>query len=515
MAAAVLGLGGLWAHDHSTAETSARYELRLRYALSKLDPKSTLAVRLRIRLAAETDYRAGRSTAILRMLHEARRSGDPLARAEAANLAHHCLLGPDHSEPRATLATELIKDSQATGRRSDLLLGLLRRIVDGFYTSDLLVERRVTELRGLLADRPHAAIGHRVGAIDVMLAIRSGRLDRAGDMARQSYQDGLSIGDATAVDAHHAQLTLIRWYQGRIAETLPMLSAYGDDAWHLAALAVAAAADGDRTTAAETLAAVCDGDLRRLSRRTGWFGTMYWVAHAALLLGDRAVAQEVIELVTPYAERIMIGGLASVCHGSARHTLGIAALTTGDLDAAVEHLRVAVRRNLALGHWPAVVLSRRWLAHALDTRGRAQDVRWAHTERETATREATELGLLGALAVDDRPLDEAAVCVRQDKEWRVELTGRSAIVDHGVGMLYLATLIANARQEIPAVELVTGAAAVDNLVRMTTDDPERARVAVGKAIRRAIGKITLVDPVIGDHLLRTVQTGANCCYLPS
>ncbi len=44
--------------------------------------------------------------------------------------------------------------------------------------------------------------------------------------------------------------------------------------------------------------------------------------------------------------------------------------------------------------------------------------------------------------------------------------------------------------------------------------PERARVAVGKAIRRALARITDADAVIGEHLRQTVHTGARCSYWP-
>ena len=46
------------------------------------------------------------------------------------------------------------------------------------------------------------------------------------------------------------------------------------------------------------------------------------------------------------------------------------------------------------------------------------------------------------------------------------------------------------------------------------DQPERARVAVGKAIRRALARITEADGVIGEHLRQTVHTGIRCSYWP-
>jgi hypothetical protein len=50
--------------------------------------------------------------------------------------------------------------------------------------------------------------------------------------------------------------------------------------------------------------------------------------------------------------------------------------------------------------------------------------------------------------------------------------------------------------------------------RSFPDDPERARVAVGKAIRRALTRITASDSVIGEHLRQAIRTGARCSYWP-
>ena len=146
--------------------------------------------------------------------------------------------------------------------------------------------------------------------------------------------------------------------------------------------------------------------------------------------------------------------------------------------------------------------------------------------------------------------------------------------DH-IGVVHLAVLIANPRQEIQAADLVAGLAGlsgtgseagaaqsvldheaiaeyrsrlrrldteIDELepdrtrqaraerdwlvaqlssaagfggrTRAFPDQPERARVAVGKAIRRALARITEADSVIGEHLRQTVHTGVRCSYWP-
>jgi hypothetical protein len=51
--------------------------------------------------------------------------------------------------------------------------------------------------------------------------------------------------------------------------------------------------------------------------------------------------------------------------------------------------------------------------------------------------------------------------------------------------------------------------------RQFTDGSERARIAVGKAIRRALERVTVADAVIGEELRASVETGTRCCYRPA
>src|SRR5204863_1034798 len=120
----------------------------------------------------------------------------------------------------------------------------------------------------------------------------------------------------------------------------------------------------------------------------------------------------------PYAHLPMVGSLAVACFGSVQHALGVAALTAGELDRAVAHFHAAVRQNLALAHWPAVVLSRQRLAQALALRGGPQDAAEAERELAAAAREASGM-------VIQIP---AARCVREGRRWRVALGHRSVVV---------------------------------------------------------------------------------------
>jgi hypothetical protein len=586
MARAALGLGGLWVHEHRTAGDAAMVRTRQRDALALVEAGSSLALRLRVRLTGEEDYRTGEHAAILAMVAEAGRAGDPVALAEALSLAHHCVLGPEHGALRLKLASELIGEAARTGRRGDRLMGLLWYTVDLFLGADPHAERRLEELRGLLADGEHLAVGFVVSAIEVMLAIRNGRFEEAEALAAACAERGVAAGDADAVGWYGAQLGTIRWYQGRVGELMPTLSelvasptlSVVDNAY-FAGLAVAAAVTGDRRLAAGMLARLRGRHLAELPRSSSWLTSMYGVVEAAHLLGDTETTAQAYALLAPFARLPMIASLGVTCFGSVHHSLGVASLTTGEAARAVEHLEEAVRANQALGHWPAVAMSRSRLGEALALRDGPRSEA-ARRELTLAAQEAAALGMTVPTGAGGDGGDRSlVVCRRRGPRWYVELGPRSVLVEHSVGMRHLASLLANPGYEILATDLaagpglldsagVTGADAtstqpvLDELAKQkyeqrleqlraeieergATDDvdalrverdwliaelaastglsgrsrefagnPERARIAVGKAIRRALSRIAEADPVIGAELRATIQTGMRCCYRP-
>jgi hypothetical protein len=568
MAQAVLGLGGLWVHEQRTAAASTLMRSRLGHVLSIVDSTSTLSLRLRIRLVGEIDYRAGQHAAILGVLDEARAARDPVALVEALSLAHHCLLGPADGPKRRALAGELIGESFRTGRRSDLLMGLLWQTVDLLLDADPHAVRVLCELQALLDKEDHLAVGFVVSAIEVMLAIRTGRFDEAELLAHRCAERGAVAGDVDATGWFGAQLFALRWYQGRVAELLPLLDELvhsptlsAVDNSYFAALALAAAAAGDRPKAVGALAALCGRDLARLPLSSTWLVTMCGIVEAAHLLEDAELSEQVYHLLSPYAHLPVVASIGVACFGSVHHTLGVASLTAGSVDRAVRHLRAAVQANLAMAHWPAVVSSRLRLAQALTMCGQALDLVAAKRELAAAAEEAAAVGipLPGGARVSG-----PASCTRQGRKWQVEWEGRRILVEHSVGMLHLAVLLANPGEEIRAVDLVSGVGALEassaqamldtsaiaeyrqRLNRLRTevdagnerarvehdwlvtelasatgiggrsrsfsDNGERARVAVGKAIRRAIANIGDADAAIGAHLRDTVHTGTRCCY---
>ncbi|HTJ35837.1 MAG TPA: hypothetical protein VL738_21660 [Dactylosporangium sp.] len=550
MAEAALGFAGVWVHEHRTGSAAAVLEQRLGRLLGLLgrtEPDGALAVRIRARLGAERDYRDGRADAVLAALEEARASGDPVAHAEALSLAHHCLLGPEQRFLRREIAVELLAVSSRTGRRGDMVMGLLWRAVDLLLDGDRHAERRLAELRGLLERHDHLAAGYVADAIDVMREIRAGRFAEAERRAGDCFERGRRAGDADAEGWYGAHLVTVRWYQGRLQELRPMLDRLvhaptlsAVDNAYFAVHAVAAAEAGDLRTAAGALARLRGPSLKELPHSGSWLVTMHGIVEAARLLGDAELAAEAYELLLPHAELPAMVSLGVACFGSVHHALGVAAHTSGRRDLAAEHLTRAVEHNRALGHWPAAEESRRALERIAP------------------------------------PQPERASCVRERQHWRLGWGERSVLVENSVGMLHLAVLLANSGTEIPAVELamgvtglaqaagarsapqavldqeamrryrdrvaelrremestsdgrraaaarresealmaeLAGSVGIGGRSRRFVDNAERARVAVGKAIRRAIARVEEADAQLGRHLRETVHTGRQCSYRP-
>jgi hypothetical protein len=609
MARAALGLAGLWVHENRSAAAAVVVRDRLEQALRAVDPGSTLAVRLRTRLAGEADYRVGGNARILAALEDARRNGDPIAIAEAASLAHHCLLGPAHGSLRHDLAEELIALGARTGRRSDLLMGLVWRTVDLILDGDPHAERCLAELRDLLDAENHLAVRYVLRAIEVMLDIRAGRFAEAEAGAVACAEAGRGAGDADATGWFGAHMVAIRWYQGRIGELVPTLREIVNsptlsaiDHSHVAGLAVAAAATGDRRDANGALARLGACRFDRLPESSSWLVSMYGIVEAANLVGDVDSAQAAYGLLRPYAGLPMVASIGVACFGSVQHALGVASMTLGETDRAIAHLRTAVCDNLALGHWPATVLSRVRLAEALAHRSGPGDLAEAEQTLGNATREAAGMGmpLPASVTAMRSGLVRAAAGVptvesglravagrvavtfgRQGRHWQVAFGHHTAVVENCLGMRYLATLTANPGYDMPAIDLAAGsarplevvvdrggsshqpvldevamreyrqrlaalaeeidkyelshderraevaraerdwliaeltaAAGLGGRVREFTSGEERARISVGKAIRRAIDRVTVADAAIGDELRATVQTGLRCCYRP-
>jgi hypothetical protein len=266
-----------------------------------------------------------------------------------------------------------------------------------------------------------------------------------------------------------------------------------------------------------------------------------------------------------------------VCFGSVHRPLGLAALTCGKLDLAIEHFAAAVAADEALGHRPAAIQAQADLGRARIRRAGSGDDPRGRALLQDAIAAGEAAGMSGLVArwraaarvaspatVHDEA-QAALMTLLPGGRWRVVFEGHTATVPDRIGMRYVSQLVAAPGRGIPALALVAqgegelgeqnpdpvldrkaraalqerirelrGRAAspgdeeelttltrelaratgLGGRVRSFVDAKERARTAVRKSIKRAIDEIAFALPALGEHLAERIETGAVCTYRP-
>ncbi|MEO8830433.1 hypothetical protein [Lapillicoccus sp.] len=105
------------------------------------------------------------------------------------------------------LASELLRAGFLTVRRIDVLMGLLWGAVDRLLAGDPVADRTEAELRAAVTRDENTAVAYVLSAVDVMFAMRAGRLEEAEALVARSMDVGRDVGDADAPNWFAGPLT--------------------------------------------------------------------------------------------------------------------------------------------------------------------------------------------------------------------------------------------------------------------------------------------------------------------
>lgn len=376
MARAALGLGGMWVQEHRTFEEREGFLVKLEIAREAVaDLSSELLARLDVRYGAELLYVGkGSEQSVNAAIERVRAHGDAAAEAEALSLLHHLLLSPHKDRDRFVVCEALVAAATRSGDDYFGALALMWHTIDLFMSGSLFAERELEALRARCHSAKNLAIGFIVATLDVTLAIRSGNLKRAEELAGLAFSLGVECGDADADAFFGGQLLCCRWLQGNSEQLLSAARRlqrspsvhFANPLFHAAVAALAAERgeiDEARRAVALTRAMLALPEVAGVS--SVQLTTYFALGEAAAMLGDRATAQVVLEYLQPLAGLPVTGSLAVSCFGSTWRSIALAHRTLGAVDSAVAAWRRAIEDNVRFGHLPMVAICRAELAQVL------------------------------------------------------------------------------------------------------------------------------------------------------
>jgi hypothetical protein len=327
----------------------------------------------------------------------ARRLEAPVVVASVLMSRVLALDGPDDVDDQLEIGAEVIRIGEQTGDSDLVLQGARARIqplfVVGAHDAARDLAARFTDLAGKVRHPDHLRLATMWQIMWAALEGDFGEAERMADALRLRLE---VAGHSQVAQIHFMQTFVIRWMQGRLAETRPMVTTLLAQMpesltwWALGAWAEAGAGGVD--SALSRLADRPTADLLSVDAGYQWQTAVAGTAVCASTVGDRRWAEVAHDLLAPYSGRNMVFGYVAYL-GAVDHHLGTLASVLGRHDEGVTRLEAALERHRVIAARPWVALSSAWLANALTERAERGDAARAETLLAEATDLAAVLGL--------------------------------------------------------------------------------------------------------------------------
>ena len=267
-----------------------------------------------------------------------------------------------------------------------------------------------------------------------MRTLLDGHFDDAERLADEALPLGVAAKEANALQAHAAQIMLVRWEQGRVGELATVAVEYGrrfphSRVWQ-SARAFIAAFSADAVAARAMLTRAVADDCASIPHDFLWLPTVALLAEVAVELDDAEAAARLHCVLAPYGDRWVTFGPAAACYGPVARLLGLLDMTCGNWPRAECQLEQAHEAALRAGSRSWIIHARAGQALVMLRRGSGETSRGQHLAR--STREAAlTLGMVRLAAQLDNLIGGAAAMgtrlTRREREvLELALDGASA-----------------------------------------------------------------------------------------
>jgi tetratricopeptide (TPR) repeat protein len=503
---AALGVGAVAARKFTATAIYQSAPLLIREALQRgsgsFDDGTSALLRCRLAVhELSSGERARASELSAKAVALARRSQDKRTLAEALIVRHAVLSGPDGMDERRAIADEVIGIGNELVSAEIVMRGHALRFTVAFESGDMRGADHDLEQHRVLAesladpfDRWASLVWH--GARMLL----SGRFDDARAFAQRAFDltvqlPGLHRAEINGPSAFAGQMILI---PDTATQDLPagLIKAGSEGqfpalaAWRVAALLAYVRAN-DAAAVVLELEQLTAQRFDDFERNGAWLGTMAILAEAISFVGDRARAELLYEVLTPYGSRN--GTISLVASfGSISRYLGLLAATLDRVEDAERHFLAATEMNRSMGALPHLAMTLFDHARLLVRRpddDQERGIELLHRARAIAVR----LGMPGLLRDCDSLLtgDRQAggrgarggagyALERQGDAWTLRYDGKQMPVRHSKGVAYIAELLRQPNRDILAIDLLAGLAPETG----TTPGPTPSQDAIGGTLRR-------------------------------
>jgi hypothetical protein len=456
----------------------------LEEALERIGPgDGVLRARLLARIATALYYRLGtaerRDALVTEAVAMARRIGDPATLAYVLINGQLGTWGPDTTERDLDWVDELLVLTEEAGN-AELALATRTRQIDYLLELDDVVGADIAllALDRTAQESPDPRARAYVPLQRARRAAMEGAFELAEECNTEAANVGVALEDRMVQLLAAAQLTMLRWTQGRLGEVVDLLRGWADAApaivgWR-AALA-RAYCDLDRDAEARReLERLDQRGFGQLPRYNGWLNMVALLSEVCAHLGDARRASALYELLLRFERRNVVTPQC-VFDGPVTRYLGILATATGDWEDAERHFESARKTCARQNARPFVPLVDIDQARMLAARDRPGDRSRALGLLGEAIPIANELGMqrivergeqvLQALGdVQAAPAEEAhqpreaptaavASMRREGDVWALDYDRRVVRIRDSKGAHYLAALLSSPGVEIHSLEL--------------------------------------------------------------
>jgi hypothetical protein len=412
----------------------------------------------------------------------ARRLRDQGTLALAIHSRRYAQWGPDNFEQRLADAAQC-RMLAFEANELELAVSASRwRFTDLLEDGDVAAADRELDSHAALAERLHQPflLAHTT-QFRALRAIMQGRFRDGEGLADDARTQAQRAGNVLADSVYGAQMFPVWWQRADHDELddflRTALRAAPPHPATASAMALIHAELGERETAAAMVEQLAAPGFRKFRHDMLFLPGLTHLTLVCAELDDCSHAEEIYDLLRPYAGRVVIvGAPAQACWGPVDHYLGMLAALADRPDWAAEHFEAALALGARIGT-PALVAETRLELGSLLLRGAPAESRdRGLTLIDAARRTASALGLRRMIerldatstapaGMTTRPLaaSEAATVgttecsLRHDGEFWTVLTPRSSThVRDAKGVRHLATLLAQPGRPIHVLELAGG-----------------------------------------------------------